>query len=98
LHISFDVLLRAGKFPTSTVADPGAQGAAVTGKQGMGVSTPMAAEVAAATVGFASDWHIPKGKMFTIGLLSIMVAMGMEVTTRLSGSTIRVPGASPKLH
>jgi hypothetical protein len=32
----------------------------------MGVSTPRAAAVAAATVGFASDLHIPNGMILTI--------------------------------
>ena len=35
--------------------------------QGIGVSTPRAAAVAAATVGFAIELHIPNGMMFTIG-------------------------------
>jgi hypothetical protein len=35
---------------------------------GIGVRTPMAAEVAAATVGFASDIHTPKGMMLVIGI------------------------------
>jgi hypothetical protein len=60
--------LRAGAFRKITVAEPGTQGAGVTGTQGIGVKTPSAAAVAAATVGFASDWHIPKGGMFAIGM------------------------------
>jgi hypothetical protein len=35
---------------------------------GMGVSTPKAAAVAAATEGFAGDMHMPKGMMFTKGM------------------------------
>jgi hypothetical protein len=35
--------------------------------QGIGVKTPSAAAVAAATVGFANDVHMPKGIMLTIG-------------------------------
>ena len=53
--------------PTNTVGDPGAQGAAVTGTQGIGVKTPNAAAVAAATCGFAMEVHIPKGMILTIG-------------------------------
>jgi len=47
---------------------PGTHGAGVLGIQGMGVSTPRAAAVAAATVGFASDVHTPKGMMLTMGM------------------------------
>jgi hypothetical protein len=51
----FDVLFKAGMLATSTVGEPGAQGAAVTGTQGIGVKAPKAAAVAAATVGLAID-------------------------------------------
>ena len=84
------VLFTAGFPPTNTVGDPGAQGAAVTGTQGIGVKTPsaaathgcgvrtpIAAAVAAATCGFAMDVHIPNGIIFTIGWLSVMHAGGM---------------------
>jgi hypothetical protein len=82
----------------STVGDPGTHGAAVTGMHGIGVNTPIAAAVAAATVGLAGDWHIPKGKMFSIGLLSMILAIGIEVITLLAGMTISELGATPKLH
>jgi hypothetical protein len=65
---------------------------------GMGVSVPNAAVVAAATVGLAIDWHIPNGKIFTRGLLSVMFARGILVIHLLAGRTIRVPGAVPKEH
>lgn len=67
LHMHFDVLLSAGKLPHSTVGEPGVQGAAMTGTHGIGVKAPMAAAVAAATCGLASDWHMPNGKMLTMG-------------------------------
>jgi hypothetical protein len=98
LHIHLELLFSAGILATRTVGDPGAQGAAVTGTQGIGVSTPKAAAVAAATVGLAGELHMPNGVMFMIGLLSIIVAIGMEVRTRFTGSTFKVPGAAPKLH
>jgi hypothetical protein len=53
LHISFDVLFSAGIFPIMTVGAPTAHGAAVFGMHGIGVSTPSAAAVAAATIGLA---------------------------------------------
>lgn len=36
-HISFDVLLRLGWFASSTVGEPGTQGAGVFGMHGIGV-------------------------------------------------------------
>ena len=78
--------------PTSTVGTPAAQGAATAGTQGMGVSTPMAAAVAAATVGLAGHEHIPK----VGGRLSMMVAcswpQASTVCWEVTGSTA---GAAP---
>jgi len=67
-RMALEVLLRAGMFPIRTVGEPGLHGATVLGMQGIGVSTPKAAEVAAATVGLAIDVHMPKVMMFTSGL------------------------------
>jgi len=64
----------------------------------MGVKTPKAAAVADATVGLAKELHIPNGIMLTIGAKSIIVAAGVVANTRLTGSTINVDGATPKLH
>jgi hypothetical protein len=64
----------------------------------MGVSTPSAAAVAVITAGLVGAEHTPKGGMFTIGLLSVMVAAGVPVSVLFSGSTTRVEGAAPKLH
>src|SRR5262249_62256097 len=67
--------------------------------QGIGVRTPRAAEVAAATAGFASEVHMPKGMMFTMGLLSMMFASGwFPVFTRFTGKTTKLLGAMPMLH
>lgn len=57
-----------GKFDDNTVGAPTTHGAGVLGTQGIGVSTPDAADVAEATVGLASDEQTPKGGMFVIGL------------------------------
>lgn len=70
----------------------------MTGTQGIGVKTPSAAAVAAATAGFAGDEHMPNGIIFTIGLLSMMFASGGPVIVRFSGSTTSELGAKPKLH
>lgn len=68
----------------------------VAGTQGMGVSTPSAAAVAAATCGFASDVHIANVGTFTRGAASAMVATGRPSTrTRGVGSATSVAGAVP---
>ncbi|MNG34964.1 hypothetical protein D3C84_1215890 [compost metagenome] len=47
---------------------PGIHGVAVAGMHGIGVSTPSAAAVAAATVGLARLVHMPKVLTFTNGM------------------------------
>jgi hypothetical protein len=99
LHISIELLFNAGWFASVTVGDPGIQGDGVTGMHGIGVSTPMAAAVAAATIGLAGDWHIPNGMMLTIGMWSWMLAAGMlDVFCMLMGNTTRLLGAMPMVH
>ena len=93
-----ELLFKAGRLPISTVGEPGIQGAAVMGMQGMGTSAPMAAAVAAATIGLAIDWHMPKGSTLTMGLLSMMLAAGVPVMTRFRGRTMSEPGIMPKVH
>jgi hypothetical protein len=55
IHINFAELFRIGMFPSSTVGAPTIHGAGVLGMHGIGVRTPMAAAVAAATIGLAID-------------------------------------------
>jgi predicted TPR repeat methyltransferase len=99
LHMHLDVLFSAGWPPSSTVAEPGAQGAAVKGTQGIGVSTPSAAAVAAATVGLDGELHMPNGGILAIGLLSMMVAAGGPSASTLDcGITTSVDGATPNVH
>lgn len=98
MHISLDELFKAGIFFISTVGEPGTQGATVFGIQGIGVKTPKAAAVAEATVGLAIDIHTPNGRIFTIGLLSIIFATGVVAVVILSGKTFKTLGAAPKLH
>jgi len=64
--------------------------------QGIGVNAPMAAAVAAATMGFAMLWHIPKGIIFTMGTLSAIVARGIADMVLAVGRTFSVEGAIPK--
>ena|SRR5437868_9906871 len=92
-----DVLLSAGIPPIRQVGEPGTHGA-VTGMHGIGVSTPRAAAVAAATVGLAMDIHMPNGGIFTIGAQSMMVAAGVPAIVLLIGSTLSVEGAMPNVH
>ena len=97
LHMHLLELFSAGLPPTITVGEPGAQGAAHAGIHGMGVSTPIAAAVALATVGFAGLLHIPK----VIGGfgISIIVANGMLPPTAVDWDvTVSGAGAAPKVH
>src|ERR1700734_2265104 len=99
MHISCEVLSSVGISASITVGAPGTHGATVAGMHGIGVSTPRAAAVAGATLGFAGDMHLPNGMMLTIGMLSIMLASGISlVNTLLVGSTTSELGAMPKLH
>jgi hypothetical protein len=99
MHISTDESSRVGNPPFITVAAPGVQGATVAGMQGMGVKTPKAAAVAAATMGFEGVIHTPKGMIFTSGAKSMMVAAGIpDVITVGSDVTFRGLGATPNGH
>jgi hypothetical protein len=66
--------------------------------QGIGVSTPRAAVVADATVGFAIEEQTPNGGTLTMGAWSMIVAAGVPVSTPFEGKTTRLDGAAPKLH
>ena len=96
LHMHLHVFCKPGIPRTSTVGEPGAQGAAITGTQGMGVKTPRAAVVAAATVGLASELHIPNGGIFMMGTLSMIFAAGGPCPSTVGTATTRVLGATPK--
>lgn len=99
LHVHIEASVNAGMPAIMVVAAPGVHGADVAGTHGIGVSTPSAAEVAAATVGLASDVHIPNGGMFTNGLESAMLAIGMyEPLTRFAGANTSDAGAAPNEH
>lgn len=98
-QLQIDVLVSAGSFRIWTVGLPGTQGEVVTGVHGIGVRTPSAAAVAEATVGLASELHIPNGWMLIPGLKSITVAAGrFEQNAARSGMTVNVEGAAPNVH
>ncbi len=87
----------AGVPPIKVVALGGSQGPAGTGTQGIGVKTPRAAAVAAATVGLERLVHIPNGGMLSSGTISSIVAAGFpSISTRLNGKTLRGAGEMPK--
>ena len=98
-QIAFEELFNAGLLPIMTVGDPGTHGPGTLGMQGIGVNTPIAAAVAAATCGFAIDMHMPNGAMLTIGLLSMIVAAaGPPALTIPTGKTFNADGAAPNVH
>lgn len=96
LHI--DPATRAGMPPIVVIGAIGVHGAGTTGTQGIGVSTPSAAAVAAATVGLDRDMHMPNGTMLDIGAMSLIVATGRPSTRGLGATTINVLGDMPKVH
>lgn len=92
-----DVLFKAGILRKVTVDEPGVHGV-VTGIQGVGVSTPLAAAVAEAVVGLANDEHIANGGMLDIGAKSMIFAAGFLSAVTVGTETIKVDGAAPKLQ
>lgn len=90
-------LFNAGFPQTSTVGEPGVHGAAHAGTHGIGVRTPNAAAVAAATVGLAGLLHIPK-VMGGFGISMIVPTGKFIPTTVLCDVTVSGAGAAPKLH
>src|SRR3954468_20627869 len=89
----------AGLPPIMVRGAAGIQVPAIAGTHGIGVSTPSAAAVAAATVGLAMEEHMPNGGMLTIGAMSAIAAAGRpSMVTRLIGRMLRVVGANPNEH
>ena len=97
VQLHLDELLSAGDFRKVTVGDPGAQGA-VTGTQGVGVKTPLAAAVAEAVVGLVSDEHIPNVGIFVTGIASRILAATILSAETPGIVTSKVAGEAPKLH
>ena len=90
---------RAGLPPILVRGAPGIHVPAALGRQGIGVRTPRAALVAAATDGLLNVVHMANGGMLAFGTTSAVVAAGLpSIVTRLTGKTLRVAGAVPKLH
>lgn len=85
------VFVTAGLPPTITVGQGGAHGATIAGMQGPGIPK-------AANDGIDGDLHIPNGRIFTNGKLSIIFAIGVVVVTLPAGSTLNTDGVIPKEH
>jgi hypothetical protein len=67
IHMHWSVLLSTGPIDVRQVGLVGIHGAGMAGTQGIGVKTPSAAAVAAATVGLDRVIHIPNGQIFRNG-------------------------------
>lgn len=96
-HIHLQLSSKAGKLQIFS-CPPGDHGPVITGIQGIGVRTPIAAAVADATVGFAIERQTPKGFMLTIGAKSIMFAIGIFWHIGLMPTTVKGTGAAPIVH
>jgi len=88
LHMQVEVLFKAGILAIKTVGEPRGPWRHKPRDTWHGVKTPMAAVVAAATVGFDGLIHIPKGMMFTMGHIihNVCRAGLFSVSTRLTAA------------
>ena len=92
------VSFRAGNITVGTVGAPVTHGAGVLGTHGIGVNAPMAAEVAEAVAGKASDEQTPNGGIFTSGLWSMMLPASMYPDFTIFGVAMKDDGAAPIVH
>jgi len=95
-HMHLHVRSTTGAPRSSTVGTPGIH-TSVTGMHGIGVNTPNAAAVAAATSGFDGVVHMPNGMILTIGIASRMLAAGVPAVT-VGTTTLKAEGATPNVH
>jgi hypothetical protein len=94
--LQVEELVSAGLPPSSTAALPGTHGAGVFGTQGAGVKNTGGGRTVA---GFAGLLQVPNVGIFTIGLLSIIVASGpAPPNIVVCEFTIKVAGAVPNGH
>jgi hypothetical protein len=92
-------LQATGQSDDRTAGFVGIQGEVTAGAHGIGVNTPKAAAVAAATVGFDNAEHIPNVAILTTGIKSVIVATGNPpAKTRAFGTTTRGDGVVPNEH
>ena len=90
-------MFSAGFPPIITVGEPVAQGAVHAGTQGIGVSTPDAAAVADATVGFAIELHIPN-VIGNFGISMMVAAIILEHNTVVCEVASSGAANVPKVH
>lgn len=95
-QLQVQALSRAGRPLIVTAGDPGTQGDAVAGRQGCGVKTPNAADVAAMTCGLLGLLQMPNGLMLAKGAKSMIVAA--PALARLAGDAVKLDGVEPKLQ
>ncbi len=99
-HWHVDPAVNTGTPAETTFVEPGCHGPVGTGMHGIGVRTPIAADVAAATAGFAGETHIPNGGMFATGSVSMIFATSCPpaVTGEPVGIAVRGAGVAPIVH
>ena len=98
-HLAVDSLVRHGLPPAIHLPCAAFQVPWIQGIHGCGVSTPRAADVAAATCGFCSDEHIPILEILTNGITSCIVATGFpSASTVCCDVTVSFPGCEPNEH
>jgi hypothetical protein len=94
-HEHWDESSSAGVEPIVTAAEPGVHGLK-TGTQDCGVSVPIAAAVALATWGFASDEHMPNPGTL-LGEMSLTTPEALVAVTSVPVA-LKVAGVVPKEH
>jgi hypothetical protein len=94
-HEHCDESSRAATAPIVTSLEPGVHGLS-TGTHGCGVSVPIAALVAAATCGFESEVHIPKGGTL-LGATSLTTPASAVADTSVPDAA-NVDGVVPNEH
>ena len=101
LHISLELLSSVGMLPSKIVGEPTTHGAVVTGMHG--IRSGLRALPQWQTQRW--DWpatYIPNGGMFTIGLLSMMLAAGVVASTLFASepraSTARLRSCTSSAH
>ena len=98
-QLQVQALSRAGRPLIVTAGDPGTQGDAVAGRQGCGVKTPNAADVAAMTCGLLGLLQMPNGLMLAKGAKSMIVAApALAPPAGLAGDAVKLDGVEPKLQ
>ena len=95
-QVRMELLSRIGPGTDITVGATGSHIPAGVGMQAPGVSTPKAAAVCAAVIGFNMLMQTPNGAIFTNGAQSAHVASGPVGPKTIFGRTDKTPGAAPK--